>query len=107
MRRLGIGRVLSGLSRRRPRAPLAPRLQRRSAGWVPPAARPAGPDGKGRVSVMGFDASAWRPPAARVVETQADATRLGREHHLTVIVIGYLASVLTLFVVTVVLLALR
>lgn len=85
----------------------------RSAGWLPPAARLAVPDGRvgsamgGPWKAKGFDPRAWRPPTPRVVETQVDETRLGREHHLTVIVIGYLASVLTSFVLTVVLLALR
>jgi hypothetical protein len=55
----------------------------------------------------GFDPKAWRPPAPITREVTSEAVPYGREHHLTIIVIGYLASVLTSFVLTMVLLALR
>lgn len=49
----------------------------------------------------GFDPVAWHPPAARVVEPHPDAegTEVGR-NTLTWIVLTYVASVLTSFVVT-------
>jgi hypothetical protein len=55
----------------------------------------------------GFDPKAWRPPAPRAAEAASEAAPYDRERHLTIIVIGYLASVLTSFVLTMVLLALR